>query len=168
MAEPHDASTKHLLDVYLADWLALSSRRGTGRVEVIDADLSTVTAAADKVLRIDGPPPWLLHVELQAHRDATLPSRLHLYNTLLGYRHSRLAWTLVVLLRRAAADPGLTGTFERRFPTGSPVVVFRYQLVRVWELPAETFLTGGLGILPLAPLSSVGTEELPQVIQRMD
>ena len=38
----------------------------------------------------------------------------------------------------------------------------------MWQLPAETFLSGGLGILPLAPLSAVVAAELPDVIRRME
>jgi predicted transposase YdaD len=40
--------------------------------------------------------------------------------------------------------------------------------VRVWQLPVETFLNGGLGILPLAPLSTVTENELPAVIAQME
>ena len=40
--------------------------------------------------------------------------------------------------------------------------------MRVWQRPAETFLAGGLGTIPLAPLSSVSQDALPGVIHRMD
>ena len=40
-------------------------------------------------------------------------------------------------------------------------------MVRVWEKPVEEVLAGGLGTLPLAPLSNVTEEELPAVIERM-
>jgi hypothetical protein len=40
-------------------------------------------------------------------------------------------------------------------------------LVRVWQVPAEQWLTGGLGTLPLAPLGDVQEAELPTVIARM-
>ena len=56
MPFPYDASMKHLLSARLADWLPLSGRPVTGPVEVMDAELSTVTAAADKVVRVGGPP----------------------------------------------------------------------------------------------------------------
>ena len=46
--------------------------------------------------------------------------------------------------------------------------MFRYEIVRVWQLSPETFLRGGLGILPLAPLSAVAEAGLPGVIRRMD
>jgi len=57
---------------------------------------------------------------------------------------------------------------ERGFPGELPHLVFRYQVVRVWQLPVEVLLNGGLGILPLAPLSAVTEIELPSVIARME
>lgn len=165
---PYDASTKFLVQTRLADWLPLSGRTMRGRVAIIDADLATVTAAADRVLRIDDDPPWLLHLELQSSRDPDLVSNLHLYNALLERRHGPPIQTLVVLLRRSADAPELTGELQREFPGEPPYLVFRYQVVRVWQLPAETFVNGGLGIVPLAPLSAVAEADLPAMIGRME
>ena len=44
--------------------------------------MSTVTAEADKVIRVDGPEPWLVHIELQTGFDRALPRRLLRYNAL--------------------------------------------------------------------------------------
>jgi predicted transposase YdaD len=41
-------------------------------------------------------------------------------------------------------------------------------VLRVWELPVERLLTGGPGVLPLAPLAAVTERELPEVIARME
>ncbi len=56
MPHPYDASTEYLLEACLADWLPLIGRTTAARVEIIDADVSTVSAAADHVLRIDEDP----------------------------------------------------------------------------------------------------------------
>lgn len=72
MPHPYDASTKYLVQDRLADWLPLCGRTTTARLEVIDADLATVTAAADRVLRVDDDPAWLMHLELQSSRDPDL------------------------------------------------------------------------------------------------
>ncbi|MCS6861011.1 MAG: hypothetical protein NZT92_11910 [Abditibacteriales bacterium] len=48
MSKPFDATT---MGVQAAE------------VEVIDADLSTVTAAADKLIRVLSPAPWLVNLE---------------------------------------------------------------------------------------------------------
>ncbi len=65
MPHPYGASTKYLVQARLADWLPLCGRTTTAELQVIDADLATVTAAADRVLRVCEDPPWLLHLELQ-------------------------------------------------------------------------------------------------------
>ncbi len=137
-------------------------------MDVVDADLATITAAADRVLRVCEDPPWLLHLELQSSRDPDLLLNLPAYNILLERRHGVLVRTVVVLLRKSADWPELTGTFQRRFRGEPPYLVFRYEVVRVWQLSPEVFLRGGLGILPLAPLSAVDEAALPGVIRRMD
>jgi hypothetical protein len=52
MSHPYDASTKYLIETRLADWLPLCGRATTAELEIINADLSTVTAAADRVLLV--------------------------------------------------------------------------------------------------------------------
>ncbi len=55
-----------------------------------------------------------------------------------------------------------------RFPGEEPYLTFRYAVVRVWQLPPEPLLTGGLALLPLAPISAVTEIELPDIIKRME
>jgi predicted transposase YdaD len=72
-----------------------------------------------------------------------------------------------VLLRPAADGPELTGVLEKAFPGEPPYDVFRYRVVRVWQIPVEGLLTGGLGLVALAPISSLGGIEVAGVIRRM-
>ena len=137
------------------------------QLRIVNADVSTVTAAADRVLLVEEEEPWILHVELQSGRDVLLPARTQMYNTLIGWRHGLAVRSLIVLLRPAADGAELTGVFERGFPDESPYLTFRYQIVRIWQLPVETCLDGGLGLVPLAPLGAVTEAELPAVIGRM-
>jgi hypothetical protein len=134
---------------------------------VIDADLATVTAASDKVVRVLDAPPWLLHLELQAAHETNLARRLHWYNTLLHYRHEQRVRTLLVLLRPAADSPQLSGLHQEAFPAEAPYLEFRYQVLRIWQVPVEQLLGGGLGTSPLAPLSQVTELELPGVVREM-
>jgi predicted transposase YdaD len=46
-------------------------------------------------------------------------------------------------------------------------VALRYATVRVWKIPAQRWLSGGLGLLPLAPLGDVQASDLPAVIAQM-
>ena len=76
MSKPFDATTKELLEADPAAWLAYLGLHVEGRVDVIVADLSTVSAEADRVFRVRGPEPFLVHVEMQSSADATLSHRL--------------------------------------------------------------------------------------------
>ena len=73
-----------------------------------------------------------------------------------------------VLLRPEADSPQLTGVVEHGFPSEEPYLTFRYQVVRVWRLSPEPLLTGGLALMPLAPISAVTEADLPGIIKRME
>src|SRR5262249_19795497 len=66
LATPFDATLKDLVERYPADWPAQLGLSASGPVDLIDADLSTITTQADKLIRVNDPEPWLLHLELQA------------------------------------------------------------------------------------------------------
>ena len=105
-----------MVQTRLADWLSLCGRTTTAEIKVIDADLATVTAAADRVLRICEDPPWLANLEPQSSRDPDLLPNLPVYNVVLERRHGVPVRTFVVLLRKSADSPELTGILQRQFP----------------------------------------------------
>jgi predicted transposase YdaD len=166
MPKPFDATLKALLEESPRDWPALAGHPRRA-VTVIDADVSTVTAATDKVLRAHGPPDEILHFDFQAGPDRTLPRRVHGYNALLEDRHGLPVRSVVVLLRPQADLASLTGVYEQHLAGEPAYLTFRYQVIRVWQLPVARLLAGGLGTLPLAPISAVAEAELPGVIERM-
>jgi predicted transposase YdaD len=166
VSKPFDATLKRLLEESPGDWPVLA---GLPRapVEVIDADISTVTGATDKVLRVRGRPDWIMHVEFQSGPDQSLPRRTHVYNALLEDRHELLVRSVIVLLAPSANLANLTGKYEKHFAGEPPYLRFTYQVIRVWQLPVATLLSGGIGTLPLAPISAVTRAEVPAVIERM-
>jgi predicted transposase YdaD len=166
MSKRFDATVKGLLDRGPSDWPALAGFPGR-HTDVIDADVSTVTAASDKVLRVRDTPYWLMDVNFQTGPDGSLPRRVHLYNALLEDRHELLVRSVVVLLSKRANLATINGVYSRGFANEEPHLVFRYQVIRVWELPVKPLLEGGLGTLPLAPISDVSRSDLPRVIERM-
>lgn len=168
MSSSYDPTVKTLVEASPADWLPLLGLPRK-RVTVEDTDLATVVSdAVDKVLRVHARPEYLLHLEIQSgHDSAMLPQRLRLYNGVLDYRHDRLVLSAAVLLRPEADSPQLTGLFERRFEGQETISLLRYRVVRVWQLPVEQLLAGGIGTLPLAPISDVNQSRVPDVIRRM-
>jgi predicted transposase YdaD len=168
MSPSYDPTLKSLVEIAPADWLALLGLPRK-RVTIENVDLATiVSGAVDKVLRVHADPEYLLHFDFQSgHDSAMLPRRLQLYNGALDYRHDRPVLSVAVVLRPEADSPRLTGILERGFPGQEPFAVLRYRVVRVWQLPVEQLLAGGLGTLPLAPVSDVAQSRAPDVIRRM-
>lgn len=167
MTKPFDVTLKDMLEESPPDW-PKAAGVATNHAEVIDADVSTISAAADKVLRLGRPPDSLMHLEFQAGPDASLPQRCGVYNPILGQRHQLPVRTVIFLLRPEANLANLTGVYEQYLPgEDEPYSIFRYQIVRVWQLPVGPLLAGGLGTLPLAPVSAVPADQVPEVIDRM-
>ncbi len=167
MAKPFDVTTKHLIETNPQDWLEYVGLPRT-EVQIIDADLSSVSAAGDKLLVVQEPAPCLMHLELQAGYEADMVERFHFYTVVERWRHRLPVRLFIVLLRPEADGPNVTGELEYRWPDGTRYELFRYTVVRAWEKPVEEILQGGLATLPLAPISMVSVQELPGVIQRME
>jgi len=168
MTRDYDPTVKALVDVEPASWLPVADRP-LAPVTVIDPDMSKpISGAADKLLRVHANPDYVLHLDFQAgHDSAQLPPRLLKYNVIAEDRIGLPVRSVAVLLRPEADSPQVTGILERGLPDEEPNLVFRYGVVRVWQLPVERLLAGGLGTLPLAPISNVSQGELPGVIKRM-
>ena len=167
MPKPFDATLKVMLEESPPDWPILLGRQPL-EAEAVDADVSTRSGGADKVLRVRTSAGWYIqHVEFQAGPDATAPRRAHLYNAVAEDRHELPVSSAVVLLSPRAAHRNINGVYERGL-SGEPAYLrFTYQVVRVWELPVERLLAGGVGTLSLAPISAVTEADLPRVIERM-
>ncbi len=168
MAKPFDTSTKALIETYPESWLRYLGIDTDGPVHVVETNLAAISPEPDEVLRVDGPSPFLVHIETQSSRDTTLPRRIWRYNVLLDFQHHLHVRSVAVLLRPEADFKGMDGPLDYRLPDGRPVHRFEFEVVRVWKRPVATFLDGDLGILPLAPLADVPEKDLPAVLQKVD
>ena len=165
---PYDVTTRRLIDLDPAAWLRWAGLSVDGPVQVVDSEISTVLAEVDKVIRVEGPTPWLAHLELQTTYDRTLTLRMVQYfGIFLRLREMRIEST-IVLLRPEADGPAMTGFFEQTVPPGRTRALFQFPVIRVWQHPVEELLSESLGLLPLAPLADLGRASLPDVIARMD
>lgn len=161
-----DATLKHLIEQYPLDWLHLLHVQPEGDVSVIDSDLSTVTALADKVIRVEESEPWLLQIEAQSSYDPSLPERMHLYSTLLSKRHDLPVRSVALLLRSVADGRAMFGTWSRAHPRTCRYIEFWYDVVRVWELTGDSLLGGGIGVLPLTVVTDdADAARLPSIMQ---
>jgi predicted transposase YdaD len=169
MPQPFDATLKDLVQAHPADWVALLGGSVTGPIEVLTPDLSTVSAFADVMLRVPG---GVLHLDFQSGPDPDVSSRMLLYNVLAHRHFDEPVLTALVLLRPKADRSDLTGTIRYELWPGRGGLEFHFQVIRLWEMPVETLLAGGLGVAPLAllgkfPEGVAPAQSLPGVIERL-
>jgi predicted transposase YdaD len=162
-----DVSTKELVWDDPAAWLERFGIGPPGPVEVIDSDITTMTASADKVIKVGGPEPYLVNLELQSSHDNDLVETTWFRQAALFQRHRLPVLTVLVLLRRQANSPSVTGSFEIRMRDGFQTNEYNYRVVRMWGEEPEPYLTGGVNLVPLAPLTSVSENDLPTLVRRM-
>lgn len=162
-----DVSAKELIWDDPAAWLVRLGIDPAGGVEVVDSDAATLTAAADKVLKVGGESPFLVDLEPHTYHDRKLVRTLWLRQVALDLRHDLPVLTVLVLLRKEANSPRLTGTYSRRLPDGRLTNRYHYRVVRLWKEDPEDYLNAGVALVPLAPLTDVSRADLPGVIRRM-
>ncbi len=129
----------------------------------MDAELSTISASADTLLRADD---QVYHFEFEAGPDDSLADRVLMYNVVAHYRTRLPVRSVAVLLRPNAQRAGLTGAVAYGRLT------FEFDLVRVWQRPANEFLRGPLGLLPLTvlgqpPRGQTREQALPEQVDRI-
>jgi len=162
-----DVSAKELVWDDPSAWLERFAIGPRGPIEVIDSDITTVTAAADKVVKVGGPDPYLVDLELQSYHETSLTRTLWFRQVALDYRHDLPVLTVLVLLCKEANSPGLTGVYERQLPDGWQTNRYNYRVVRLWREDPEPYVTAGVNLVPLAPLANVTVEALPGLVRRM-
>lgn len=114
-------------------------------VSVLNVDLSTITKAADLVLGLGKPLEEIIHVEFQSSAAAWKHADLLAYNSLLFEHHHIPVHTILVLLPRRGR------------------MHFEYEVIRLWERPAERLLAGELGLSPLAVLAKLPQSQRPRM-----
>lgn len=172
MSLPFDATMKDLVRQFVPDYQERFQLHADGPLTCLNVDLSTLTASADIVLADGDPPRVLYHLEFQADHYPLLSSRTLMHNAVLHHRYQAPVHSLVLLLRRAADGPWVTGGVRCETRAGLGRMDFSYEVVRLWEQPVEAFLAGGVGTLPLAPLCQLPgnltvDEALAGVIRRV-
>jgi hypothetical protein len=121
--------------------------------ETLDPALATVPRFPDHVFFLPLPQPSLLHLEIQASWEPTLPQRLLEYNVLLRGRRRLPVRSVSAPAPPPAPTADTCGTLEYQDGHGQVYLRFDYGVVRVWELPGEELLQGPLGAAMLGLLT---------------
>ena len=116
---PFDVTTKELIWDGPVAWLERFGIGPPGPVEVIDSDITVLTAVADKVIKVGSPEPYLVNLELQSSHDKELIETTWFRQAALYRRHRLPVLTILVLLRREANSPTFTGEKFKRSACGT-------------------------------------------------
>lgn len=167
MSKPFDAATKFLVEAAPEEWVRFLGLP-PGETRIVDTDISTVSAAADRALFVEAEKPYGIQIEFQGNGDPTFETRLLQYRTALRLRWGVPFTSVAVLLRPFTNHKLLQGRHSEPGPDGKIEVSFRYRVVRVWLIPVEQLMEGPLVFLPLAPVAKVRRRDLPILLKRME
>ncbi|MBY0512654.1 MAG: hypothetical protein K2P78_01930 [Gemmataceae bacterium] len=160
MPKQYDATLKDLIRAFPAHWLAQLGVPVTAPPKVLSADLSAVTAAADTLIQVGG---LVVHIDVESGPDDSLARRMLLYNVLAHHHTGLPVQTIAVLLRSNAQRANLSDRVEYEG------LSFRFDVVKVWELPTEGLVQSPIGLVPLAvlgkpPAGKTRAQVLPELV----
>jgi predicted transposase YdaD len=170
MPLPFDATLKDSVQTYPADYAASFHFDDLLPLAALNVDLSTLSAATDVALGRGDPPDVIIDLNFQSGADADAPARAMVYSSVLHLRYRVPVHSIIILLRPEADHPALTGKLRYRARPRKGKMDFRYEVVRLWRMPVQRILKGGLGTLSLAPLCRMPhnarlTDALPGVLE---
>jgi hypothetical protein len=97
--------------------------------------------------------PRITAEPLQSTAAAWKHADVMVYNALLFAHYHVPVHTVVILLRPDATHPNLNGAIRYAPRPGRGSMDFSYEIVRLWERPAEELLAADLGVATLAMLA---------------
>src|SRR5262249_5204703 len=133
-------------------FLAAFDRPAAGPLKLLNVDLSTVTTAADLVVGLGDPLEESLQFAFQSSAAAWKHAAILVYNALVFAHYHVPVHTIVLLLRPEAAHSNMDGVIRYAPRPGRGRMDFGYEIVRLWERPAEELLAADPGVAPLAML----------------
>jgi hypothetical protein len=169
VAKEFDAELKVLTTGHVDEWANfLCPRVGVplGPAEAVDADLST-NVQADRLFRVNGSVPAILHLELESSGRLGRPTRFARYNILAHAAMALPVHTAAILLRPEADSSDLSGFLSIPGADGEPYLTFKYHVIRVWKESIDSLLNAGTGTAPLAILTDEAASDVPKAFRRV-
>lgn len=160
MALTFDATLKDMGRDSPQGFLAAFDRPPTVPVKLLNVDLSTVTTTADLILGLGEPLEEIIQLDFQSSAAAWKHADLLVYNALLFAHYHVPVHTIIVLLRPEAGHANLNGILRYAPRPQRGNMEFRYEIVRLWERPAQELLAADVSVTPLAMLGRL-PENLP-------
>jgi len=152
MAMTFDATLKDMGRASPDGFLATFDRSPRGPLKLLNVDLSTVTKAADLMIGLGEPLEEIVHIDFQSSAAAWKHADVLVYNALAFAHYHVPVHSIVLLLRPEAAHSNMNGAVAYTPRPGRGKMEFSYEIVRLWERPADELLAADLGVIPLAML----------------
>jgi hypothetical protein len=160
MAET-DSLLKRLVSSFMLDFAGWLLGTAVQTARPLQSELPGTTVAVDQVFRVTlaNDRELLLHLEFQGRRShEPMPWRMLEYMPRLARLH-RLDLESVVMYVGRGAGADDTGIYQVNGLDGTPVLAWRYRVIRLWQMPAEELLAAR----QVAPPEVI----LPEVVNRM-
>jgi len=167
-----DSPLKQLVSAFIADFAAWLLHANIHEAHELNVELPGGMLTVDQVFHVTlaNGRALVLHIEFQG-RSSHQPMewRMLEYMARLGYTHRLPLWSVVLYVGHGAGA-GDIGHYQLMGPDGTATLSWRYQVVRLWETPAEELLAMGRpALLALVGQTHIETPDvlLSEVIARM-
>src|SRR5262249_32330456 len=100
----------------------------------------------------------IIHFDFQSGAAAWKHADLLVYNALIYAHYHVPVHTIILLLRPEAAHSNMNGAIRYAPRPGRGSMDFGYEIVPVWQRPAEELVAADLGVTPLALLGRLPQE----------
>jgi predicted transposase YdaD len=171
MAET-DSLLKRLVSTFILDFAGWLLGTAVQTARPLQSELPGTTVAVDQVFQVTlaNDRELLLHLEFQGRRShEPMQWRMLEYMPRLARLH-RLDLESVVLYIGRGAGADDTGIYQVNGLDGTPVLAWRYRVMRLWQMPA-TELIAARQVAPLALLGQTQIAQpeviLPAVVTRI-
>ena len=159
MAET-DSLLKRLVSTFMLDFASWLLGTAVQTARPLQSELPGTTVAVDQVFQVTltNGRELLLHLEFQGRRShEPMQWRLLEYMPRLAHLH-RLDLESVVLYIGRGAGADDTGIYQVNGLDGTPVLAWRYRVMRLWQMQAEALMAAR----QVAPLALLGQTHIAQ------
>ena len=157
MHHEYDITIKQIIDADPLGFLHSLGLPGESAT-LMDTDIA-VTAQADRVIFVKSSTgDYVTHIEAQSTYKQGKAADAQYYNLSAERSSGLTVKTVFVLLRPAAQGPEMSGRRRNESHT------FRFRVVRMWTVDPNVYLDGPVSLLPLAMISAIAPEKLPDVV----
>ena len=171
MAET-DGPLKRLISTFSIDFAAWLLHADVREARPLNVELSTEALAVDQVFHVtlaDGR-ETLLHIEFQG-RSSRRPMRWRVleYMARLAVTYRLPLLSVVIYIGQGVGEQD-TGQYQVESPRGTVSLAWQYDVIRLWQMPAETLLAlQRPALLPLVGQTHLTQPEvvLTEVVARM-